>query len=138
MQTIIDTRKPPKRASKPLVPEEIVKKAIEIAGKRKYEEGLELTEWEFQKLVISLADEYNWLWTHNYDNRKVVGRSGFPDLCLLRKDKMIFAELKIGREMPTFEQRKWINGINSFGKKRIYAVVWRPEDYYKIKNELEW
>ena len=120
------------------MPDDLVREAVELAGKRDYEPGIEMNEYEFMRLVMKWADEFNWLWFHSYDGRKYVGTKGFPDLCLVRKDKMIFAELKIGREIPTADQRKWLSLINSFGKKRIFSVVWRPDDWRKIKLELEW
>jgi len=56
-----------------------------------------------------------------------LGHSGFPDLVLLRPPRLIFAELKVGRNHPTVNQREWIDGLERVPEVEMY--VWRDRDW---------
>ena len=64
----------------------------------------------------------------------VQGEAGFPDLVLVRGSRLIFAELKIGKNKPTPEQDGWIQALFDAraGSPSIEVHVWRPEQWSQI------
>lgn len=95
-----------------------------------------MTEKEFQSQVIALARLRGWLAYHTHDSRR--SAKGFPDLVLCRvrnnAGRVIFAELKVGRNECTPEQRQWIAALLSA---EVAAFVWRPEMWPDIERILE-
>jgi len=91
-----------------------------------------MTEKEFLQQVRDLAKLCGWLVYHTYDSRR--SPEGFPDLVLVRGDKVIFAELKgeKGRVRP--EQRMWLDSLEKVRK--VEACLWRPSDWSKIVEVL--
>lgn len=91
-----------------------------------------MTEAQFQAKVIAAARQQGWLVYHTYDSRK--SEPGFPDLVMVRRPRMICAELKVKPNKPSPEQLAWLeelaacNGDNAF--------VWYPEDWDEIVVEL--
>jgi len=59
--------------------------------------------------------------------------AGFPDLVLLRRDRLLVAELKVGQGKLSREQSSWINGFRAAG---ILACVWRPDNWDEIEETL--
>lgn len=58
---------------------------------------------------------------------------GFPDLVLVRRPDIVFAELKRDGEKPTPEQQAWLDEFRACGL-RVY--VWRPGDWPDVEREL--
>jgi hypothetical protein len=50
------------------------------------------TEREFQRAVVQFADLHGWWAFHQYDSRR--SAAGLPDLLLVRRGVMVWAELK--------------------------------------------
>jgi len=100
-----------------------------------------MTEAEFLSQVIQLARLYHWRVSHFRPGRTarggwrtaVQGDAGFPDLVLVR-ERVVMAELKVGRNKTTPEQDAWLRAFNEAG---VLAVVWRPEDWNEIREILE-
>lgn len=94
--------------------------------------GLPMSEAQFTSTVIELAKFRGWLVCHFRPARTVrgwrtpvEGDKGFPDLCLARKHRTIFAELKVGRGKLSLEQQAWADALGD-------VYLWRPEDLREI------
>jgi hypothetical protein len=97
-----------------------------------------ISERDWQAHVIKIATLKGWRYYHPPDNRPVNGRiqkvvSGFPDLCLIKGTRMIFAELKKEKGLVSPEQQEWIEAIEGCN---IAVYVWRPSDLHTIVEIL--
>ena len=89
------------------------------------------TEKQFQEAVIHMARLHRWLVYHTHDSRR--SAPGFPDLTMVRNGKLIFAELKVGRNNPTESQKLWLEEL----RRCIPDVyLWRPCDWREIEAVL--
>jgi len=93
---------------------------------------LQVTEKEFLQQVRELASLCGWLVYHTYDSRR--SPEGFPDLVLVRGDKVIFAELKSEKGRVRPEQRMWLDALEKV--RRSEACLWRPNDWDRIVEVL--
>lgn len=120
----------------------------------------EQSEAEFQKQVINIAVQYNWLVYHvppamvNPERwvTPTVGHAGFPDLVLVapfqaqtppgkplhpprpnRKGGIIFAELKSRTGRVSINQQAWGDRLTEQGGE---YYVWRPKDMPAIVARL--
>jgi hypothetical protein len=107
-----------------------------------------LTEEQFQRIVIDLARSRGWKVAHfrrvrvqrkngstYYETPVQADGKGFPDLLLVRGPTLIAAELKVGRNRPTPEQRDWLDALERTGW--VQGYVWRPDDWKTILATLE-
>lgn len=102
--------------------------AAHVAGK----DGLpRISEKQFQAQVIAYAKLRGYRIYHNPDSRR--STAGFPDLVLVRRPRVVFAELKTdtGRVRP--EQTAWLDELRACG---MTAVIWRPEDWPDVERTL--
>jgi hypothetical protein len=90
-----------------------------------------LTEKEWLSQVIRLAELFQWKTYHTHDSRR--SAPGFPDLVLVRRPRVIFAELKAQRGRLTPHQLDWFAELRAC-QQEIY--VWRPEDAEKVARIL--
>lgn len=90
-----------------------------------------LTEKQFQQQVVDLARLFGYFVYHTYDSRR--SEAGYPDLTLLRGQRLIFAELKTekGRIRPT--QQVWLDALKAAGQE---AYLWRPSMFETIVATL--
>lgn len=98
----------------------------------------QISERDWQTHVLKIADLKGWKYYHPPDNRPVNGRiqkvvSGYPDLCLIKGSRMIFAELKREKGIVSPEQQEWIAAIKGCG---IEVYVWRPSDLQSLVEIL--
>ena len=91
-----------------------------------------MTEKEFLQQVRDLAKLCGWLVYHTHDSRR--SPEGFPDLVLVRGDKVIFAELKSEKGRATSAQREWLDALEKV--REVEACLWRPSDWDKIVEVL--
>lgn len=89
------------------------------------------TETEWQDVVRRLATLRNWRIFAMRDSRDQWWGTdaGFPDLCMVRGSRVVFAELKAMRGRLSLAQRCWRERLEvpaSFGLIEYY--VWRPSD----------
>jgi hypothetical protein len=94
--------------------------------------GGDLTEKELLANVIEMARIFGWRVTHFRSvpvkrGSRVVWETpvqadgkGFPDLCLV-KDRVVFVELKVGKNKPSPEQMAWLDALASAD---VDAFVW--------------
>lgn len=102
-----------------------------------------MSEAAWQRQVEEIAAAYGWLAYHAPDNRPVTARSGrryvqrvtpgFPDLVLLKDDRLIVAELKTERGRLSPEQKVWLAAFTSVGAE---VTVWRPRNLPEVIRVL--
>ena len=91
-----------------------------------------MTEEQFQRQVIELAELCGWAVFHVHDSRR--SNPGWPDLVLCRPPEILFAELKTDKGRIRLEQMEWIERLTACG---LEAYVWRPEVFdERIKRRL--
>lgn len=71
--------------------------------------------------IMDLAEMRGWLRYHPW--LSVHSEPGFPDLTLVREDRLVFIEVKSGRGKLTRDQRKWLEALEKTG---VEVYVIRP------------
>jgi VRR-NUC domain-containing protein len=107
---------------------------------------VDMSEKAFQASVLDLAERLNWKTAHFHDSRRQVrGRdgkprtigdsaaAGFPDVVFVRRDRLIFAELKRekGRLLPS--QVDWLADLE---RTEAEVYLWRPADWSQVESVL--
>jgi hypothetical protein len=90
------------------------------------------TEKEFQRAVIDLAERHGWRCYHTGDSRR--SEPGYPDLTLVRRGVLVFAELKTEGGKPTAEQRAWLADLEAVPG--VTVRLWRPSDWPEVVSLL--
>lgn len=90
-----------------------------------------LSERQFQSQVVKAAGLLGWRCYHTL--RSEGSAAGFPDLVLVRRPRVVFAELKAQRTPVTDDQRAWIAELRACGQE---AYIWRPDDWSTIERVL--
>lgn len=101
-----------------------------------------ITEAEFQRQVVDLAVLYGWSWGHFRPAKTARGwrvpvsgplGPGWPDLVLVRDDRLIFAELKRdARSKPSPDQGFVLQLLGAAAE----TYLWRPDDIDDIARVL--
>ena len=91
-----------------------------------------LSERDFQRQVVLLAELMGWYVYHTYDSRR--SNPGFPDLVLVRTPCVVFAELKREKGRVTPAQREWADELSRCSGVEYY--LWRPSDWDEIEEAL--
>lgn len=114
---------------------ELERKCLELAGElptsAKAIEGI--TEKAFMAEVQKYAKRCGWRCYHTYNSRR--SQAGFPDLCMARSDRLIFAELKTETGELTADQSNWIEDLRKVGPP-VEVYLWRPRDWELIERIL--
>jgi hypothetical protein len=105
------------------------------------------SERDFMAAVIELATLRGWRHWHDRATNAprqcwhcgrgaVVPRNdpGWPDLVLVRRPRIVWAELKRDGEEPTVEQAAWLAELQACGQE---AYVWKPADWPEIMAALK-
>lgn len=93
---------------------------------------LTVSEAAFQALVVDLARWLGWECWHDNDSRR--NDAGWPDLVLVRDERMIVAELKAERGRLRAEQAYWMRLL--LRVKGVEYRLWRPRDWETIVRTL--
>jgi hypothetical protein len=99
-------------------------------------------EARFQRCVIERAQELGWKVAHFRKARTKNGWTtpvqadgkGFPDLFLCKPGQCFYAELKVGNNVTTDDQCRWLEDLGAAG---CETHVWHPEDWPAIRERLE-
>lgn len=83
-----------------------------------------MPERDLLDFALDAAAKFGWFAYHTFDSRRSSG--GFPDLVLVRRGRLIFAELKRERENPRPDQQAWLDLLS--GVPAVDVHVWRPSD----------
>lgn len=102
--------------------------------------ALNVTEAQFTNLVLDVARLFGWRAHHQrpaFERGKyrsaIQGDVGFVDLVLCNGQRVIFAELKVGKNRPTDAQTRWLTDLREAGQE---VYVWRPDDWPEIESTL--
>ena len=90
-----------------------------------------ISEAQFQAQVIRYAELMGWRAYHTYDSRR--SAAGFPDLVLVKRPRIVFAELKSGRGRVSPSQAAWLAELRAC---RQEVFCWRPSDWEEIERVL--
>ena len=94
-----------------------------------------VTERELTRAVLELAARLGYRTAHfrtsltkrgTYMTAVQGDGAGFPDLVLVRRGRLVFAELKKDGRYPTGAQRDWLDALSGCG---VEAHVWREKDW---------
>jgi hypothetical protein len=83
-----------------------------------------LPESQLLAAVLDLAEIYNVTAHHCYESRTCTGR-GFPDLVLVGRRRVLFAELKATGGQLSRDQTSWRYRLIAAGE---HWVCWTPAD----------
>lgn len=81
-----------------------------------------MTEAEFESTIYQLAKLYGWKRYHTHRSDR--SESGFPDDCLVRGKRIIFAELKKEKGRLSANQYDWLVALEATGL--VEVALWRP------------
>ena len=90
-----------------------------------------VSEAQLQAAVIELAQTFKWRVYHTHDSRR--SQAGFPDLVMVRRRVLIFAELKSEKGRLRPEQAEWLDALTNTRATEVY--IWRPADW--LSGEIE-
>ena len=102
-----------------------------------------LSEADFLKQVTQLAEIRQWSWLHlrpamtQHSWRTPISGplgKGWPDLLLVRRERILFVELKREGAKPTPEQVDVLGILGGVGE----TAVWWPQDWETIERVLRW
>jgi hypothetical protein len=89
-----------------------------------------MTEKQFEAQVKELAKLLGYKYYHTY--RSIHSPAGFPD-CVFVRERVVYAELKVGKNQPTPEQYEWLNALAEAGQE---VYLWYPDDWQEILSVL--
>ncbi len=89
----------------------------------------QVSEADFQQTVIELFRATGWRVYHNLNSKG--SDPGWPDLQLLKRGRLVFAELKTQRGRLTAEQDFILNELRCAGAE---TYLWRPSDWVEIER----
>lgn len=83
-----------------------------------------ITERQLQDAVVQLAQWVGYRYYHVYDSRR--SNPGWPDLILLRRERILAIELKSARGVVSVPQLEWLGALEEAG---VECHVWRPAQW---------
>ena len=92
-----------------------------------------LTHEGFQNQIIGVAKWNGWMVYHTHNSRR--STKGFPDLCMARRGRIVFAELKVGKDRPFPAQKEWFLELSKNAHVRV--CLWFPHDWEDLVKVLE-
>jgi hypothetical protein len=99
------------------------------------------TERQWQAWVIHNAMYNKWSHYHAPDNKPdgLTGKvqmivAGFPDLVLVKGNRLVFAELKREKGKVTEAQKVWLKRLEATGAE---CYIWRPSQWEEVLAILE-
>lgn len=85
-----------------------------------------LLEKDLQRQIVALAKMLNWTVYHPLLSKW--SEKGWPDLSMVRGERLVFAELKGEKGRVTEHQQRWLDALSAVAGVKVY--VWRPSDWY--------
>lgn len=102
---------------------------------------LDITEKQLEGQVKELAELFGRTYYHTH--RSQFSPAGFPD-CMMatteRKPLLIAAELKVGKNQPTFDQYVWIRFFQYLGEITnglVDGFLWYPGDLEEFAKVIQ-
>jgi hypothetical protein len=78
-----------------------------------------MTEADLQSRIVDVAKMNGWRIYHTYDSRR--SNPGFPDLCMVRGERLVFMELKADKGKVSPDQVMWLAAL-SMTHAEVYLV----------------
>ena len=91
-----------------------------------------MSEKEWQAQVVKAAKACGWLIYHTWNSAN--SAAGFPDLVLVRDDRILFVELKTVKGKVSLAQQEWLTILEATGK--VETAVWRPNQWDEVERSL--
>lgn len=91
-----------------------------------------MTEAQWMTRVLDTAAWHGWRCYHPFDSRR--STPGWPDLTMVRRGRLVIAELKTASGRVTPAQREWLADLSACPGVETY--LWRPEDWPTVKKTL--
>ena len=91
-----------------------------------------MNERELEADIKELAGVFHWQYYHTW--RSIHSAAGFPDVVMVRGDRVIFAELKSEKAKVSPRQQEWLDALTGTGKVEVY--LFRPENWDRIVEIL--
>lgn len=88
-------------------------------------------EKDWQQVIIDAARLLGWSVFHPYDSRR--SAPGFPDLTMVKGDRLVFVEVKTERGKETPAQESWSTMLALAGAE---VYLWRPSHWDFIQDCL--
>lgn len=88
------------------------------------------SEKQLMASIVAFATLHGWWSYHTYDSRR--SAAGFPDLVLLRRSRMIFAEIKGEKGRLSTAQAECLEALRTAGAE---TYIWRPADWHSGEVE---
>lgn len=82
-----------------------------------------MTEKQLQAAIVKTARLLGWRVYHTYDSRR--SEPGFPDLSMVKGDRLVFAELKTEKGKVSDAQAEWLDALWQTSE----TYVWRPAQW---------
>jgi hypothetical protein len=113
-----------------MTPEQVQAHLDKLCGKKPRISAL--SEREFQAEVMDIANQLGWRFYHTHDS--IGSQAGFPDLVMVRKKRLIFAELKTESGKLSIQQGQWLADLE---KTAAEVYLWRPSQMDEIIKVLK-
>ncbi len=111
---------------------DLERRCLELAG---LVPGSDLSEKEFQAIVLTLARREGWRTYHTHDSRK--SAAGFPDIVAVHPTRGLwFAELKSADGRATDDQSRWLVDLMLVTNPPVVGL-YRPADWPEIERILK-
>ena len=116
----------------------------QIWGRGPEPRAVELSEKDFEQIVLGMARAYGWFVAHFRPAQTAKGwrtpvsadGQGYPDLCLVRDDRIVYVELKSDKGKLTEPQKVWLEMLQGTGKCEVYC--WKPSQLDEIETSLNY
>lgn len=92
-----------------------------------------VTEKQFSQQIVDLARLLGWKVYRTWNS--IHSPAGYPDLCLVRLSRLVYAELKSDKGKVLLAQQEWLDALTTTGKCEVY--IWRPCDFDNIIELLK-
>ena len=89
-----------------------------------------ITEKQFSQQVVDAAKMFGWLVYRTW--RSTHSPAGFPDLCMVKGERLIFAELKGAKGKVSPKQQEWLDALKAVAE----TYLWRPDELDAIIEVL--
>ena len=91
-----------------------------------------MRERDWQAMVTAAAQHLGYLAYHTHDARR--SQPVYPDLCLVRGERLVFLELKTEKGRVRPEQQVWLDALSQVPG--VVAMVARPSQWEEILEVL--
>ncbi len=85
-------------------------------------------EKEWQKRVEGALRQYGWLVYHTL--RSKGSTPGYPDICAVKGERLLYAELKTEKGKLSAAQNEWMDALARVPCAETY--IWRPSQFEEV------